>query len=99
MLKLTNLDYVAMNVSGDNYLQWALDTRIMLRSKGLGDTITEGNNSSDKDKYRAIFLIRHHLNESLKNQYLTMENPLELWTALQRRYDHQKTVLLPKSSI
>ncbi|XP_048620099.1 uncharacterized protein LOC125590545 [Brassica napus] len=26
-----------------------------------------------------------------------MENPLDLWTALQRRYDHQKTVLLPKA--
>ncbi|XP_048599570.1 uncharacterized protein LOC125579771 [Brassica napus] len=26
-----------------------------------------------------------------------MENPLELWDALQHRYDHRKTVLLPKA--
>ena len=26
-----------------------------------------------------------------------MENPLELWDALQHRYDHQKMVLLPKA--
>ncbi|KAL0770305.1 hypothetical protein Bca101_035456 [Brassica carinata] len=41
----------------------------MLRSKDLGDTITEDNNSSDKDKYRAIYMIRHHLQENLKTQY------------------------------
>ncbi|XP_013678831.1 uncharacterized protein LOC106383254 [Brassica napus] len=45
----------------------------------------------------AISIIRHYLIEGLKDQYLTMENPLNLWTALQRRYDHQKTVLLPKA--
>lgn len=96
MSKLANLDYTALNLSGDNYLQWALDTKINLRSKGLGDTIAVENKESDKDRYKAISIIRHHLVEGLKNQYLTMENPLDLWTALQRRYDHQKTVLLPK---
>ena len=89
MSKISNLDYAALNLSGDNYLQWALDTKINLRSKGLGDTIIEGNNENDKNRYRAISIIRHHLIEGLKDQYL--------WTALQRRYDHQKTVLLPKA--
>ncbi|XP_048615937.1 uncharacterized protein LOC111215294 [Brassica napus] len=97
MSKISNLDYASLNISGDNYLQWALDTNINLRSKELGDTIIKGNNETDKNRYMAISIIRHHLNESLKDQYLTMENPLELWTALRRRYDHQKTVLLPKA--
>ncbi|XP_033143144.1 uncharacterized protein LOC117132571 [Brassica rapa] len=97
MSKISNLDYAALNLSGDNYLQWALDTKISLRSKGLGDTIIEGNNKTDKNRYKAISIIRHHLIEGLKDQYLTMENPLDLWTALQQRYDHQKTVLLPKA--
>ncbi|XP_048599627.1 uncharacterized protein LOC125579813 [Brassica napus] len=97
MSKISNLDYAALNLSGDNYLQWALDTKINLRSKELGDAIIEGNNETDKNRYRAISIIRHHLIEGLKDQYLTIENPLDLWTALQRRYDHQKTVLLPKA--
>ncbi|XP_048623768.1 uncharacterized protein LOC106378111 [Brassica napus] len=97
MSKISNLDYVALNLSGDNYLQCALDTKINLRSKELGDAITDGNNETDKNLYRAISIIRHHLIEVLKDQYLTMENPLDLWTALQRRYDHQKTVLLPRA--
>ncbi|XP_048623744.1 uncharacterized protein LOC106441844 [Brassica napus] len=85
MSKISNLDYVALNLSGDNYLQWALDTKINFRSKELGDAIIEGNNETDKNRYRAISIIRHHLIEGLKDQYLIMENPLDLWTALQRR--------------
>ncbi|XP_048634046.1 uncharacterized protein LOC106448162 [Brassica napus] len=64
---------------------------------GLGDTITKDNNENEKNRYRAISFIRHHLIESLKDQYMTIENPLDLWNALQHRYDHQKTVLLPKA--
>ncbi|XP_048630557.1 uncharacterized protein LOC125603866 [Brassica napus] len=97
MSKIANLDFSALKSNGDNYLEWALDAKIMLRSKDLGDTITEDNNSSDKDKNRAIYMMRHHFQENLKTQYMTMENPYDLWIALQRRYDHQKTVLLPKA--
>ncbi|XP_048605316.1 uncharacterized protein LOC106363764 [Brassica napus] len=41
--------------------------------------------------------MRHHLIEGLKDQYMTIENPLDLWNALRHRYDHQKMVLLPKA--
>ncbi|KAG7568080.1 GAG-pre-integrase domain [Arabidopsis thaliana x Arabidopsis arenosa] len=55
------------------------------------------NTASDKDRSQAIFHIRHHLAASLKQQYLTLENPLELCVALKKRYDYQKTVLLPQA--
>ncbi|XP_048599829.1 uncharacterized protein LOC106411082 [Brassica napus] len=70
MSKIANLDFSALKSNGDNYLEWALDAKIMLRSKDLGDTITKDNNSSDKEKYRAIYMIRHHLQENLKTQFL-----------------------------
>ena len=31
MSKINNLDFAALNLSGDNYLQWALDTKIILK--------------------------------------------------------------------
>ena len=43
-----------------------------------------------------IFL-RHHLHEGLKAEYLTIKDPLVLWNNLKERYDHQKTVILPKA--
>ena len=37
--------------------------------------------------------MRHHLTEDLRNQYLNIENPRDLWTKLKSRYT---MVLLPK---
>ena len=34
---------------------------------------------------------------SLKNEYLTIKDSLVLWQSLKDRYDHQKTVILPKA--
>ncbi|KAF8113498.1 hypothetical protein N665_0049s0014 [Sinapis alba] len=96
MSNISDLDFAALKVSGENYLQWALDAKISLRAKRLGKCIIEGNNASEKENSRAIMIIRHHLKESLKEQYLTIENPLELWTKLNMKYDHQRTVILPK---
>ena len=43
-----------------------------------------------------IFLL-HHLHEGLKMKYLTIKDPCILWKNLKQRYDHQKTVILPKA--
>ncbi|KAJ0441054.1 hypothetical protein HanIR_Chr16g0793411 [Helianthus annuus] len=44
-----------------------------------------------------MIFLRHHLHEDLKREYLTVEDPLELWTNIKERFDHQKLVLLPKA--
>ena len=44
-----------------------------------------------------MIFLRHHLDEGLKNKYLTIKDLLVLWKNLKERYDHQKTVILPKA--
>ncbi|XP_068339127.1 uncharacterized protein [Pyrus communis] len=44
-----------------------------------------------------MIFIRRHLDEALKSEYLTVENPLALWNALRNRYNHQTTVILPRA--
>ena len=61
-----------------NNLEWVLDMKFILKSKGLGECIAKENNASKKDRYKAILIIRHHLIESLKDQYITIEKPLDL---------------------
>ena len=97
MSNLSKLEFVALNISGDNYLSWVLDAEIHLDAKGLGNTIMEGNTESQQDRARAMIFLRHHLDEGLKSEYLTVKDPLVLWKSLKERYDHQKTVILPKA--
>ncbi|XP_059658965.1 uncharacterized protein LOC132305322 [Cornus florida] len=44
-----------------------------------------------------MIFLRHHLYEELKTEYLTVNDPLTLWKNLNERYEHQKTVILPKA--
>ena len=46
---------------------------------GLKDTIKENNQPSNKDRAKILILIRHDLDESLKNEYLTVKEPVVLW--------------------
>ncbi|XP_058784027.1 uncharacterized protein LOC131658788 [Vicia villosa] len=97
MSNLTKLDFGALDISGKNYLTWALDAQIHLSAEGHGDTIKEGNKSSDQQKAKVMIFLRRHLHEDLKNEYLTVTDPHVLWKNLKDRYDHQKTVILPKA--
>ncbi|KAK9671515.1 hypothetical protein RND81_12G035400 [Saponaria officinalis] len=82
MSNLAKLDFVALDITGKNYLQWVSDAEIHL---------------SPNEKAKAMIFLHHHLNEGLKYEYLTVKDPLTLWTNLKERYDHLKTVILPKA--
>ena len=43
MSNLTKLEFVALDISGKNYLSWILDAEIHLEAMNLGDTIKVGN--------------------------------------------------------
>nr|XP_025886096.1 uncharacterized protein LOC112941152 [Solanum lycopersicum] len=64
---------------------------------GLGDTIKEENKASNQNCARAMIFLRHHLDEILKIEYLTVKDPLVLWKNLKERFDHLKMVIHPKA--
>ncbi|XP_021725277.1 uncharacterized protein LOC110692548 [Chenopodium quinoa] len=97
MSNLTKLEFVTLDITGKNYLSWVLDAKIHLDAKGLGETIKEGNKATLQDKAKAMIFLRHYLHEGLKNEYLTVKDPQYLWSNLKERYDHQKTVILPRA--
>ena len=75
MSNLTKLEFVALDISGNNYLSWILGAKIHLDSSNLGETIKETNSASLQDRAKALIFLRHHLVESLKNEYLTVKDP------------------------
>ncbi|XP_019264261.1 PREDICTED: uncharacterized protein LOC109241893 [Nicotiana attenuata] len=88
---------MALDISGNSYLPWVLDAEIHLDAKGLGDTIKEGNEASSQDKAKAMIFLRHHLDEGLKSEYLTLKDLFQLRTSLKERYDHLKATVLPRA--
>jgi len=97
MSNLAKLDFTARDISGKNYLSWVLDAETHLNANGLGGTIKEKNNASSQHKANGLIFIRRHLHEGLKTEYLIDKDPLVLWNKLIERFDHKKTVILPKA--
>ncbi|XP_071918756.1 uncharacterized protein [Coffea arabica] len=64
---------------------------------GLGNTIVEKNEFSNQDRAKSMIFLRHHLDEGLKSEYLTVKDPLVLRRDLKERFDHLKLVVLPKA--
>ncbi|XP_076937860.1 uncharacterized protein LOC143605743 [Bidens hawaiensis] len=97
MSNLSKLEFAALDISGNNFLPWTLDAKIHLTANNLGDTIKDDTQTTLQEKAKAMIFLRHHLHEDLKREYLTVEDPLELWKSIQDRFDHQKLVLLSKA--
>ena len=87
MANLTKQEFVPLDISGKNYLSWAMDVEMHLESMGLGKTIAQNNDATSQDRAKAMIFLRHHLDESLKTEYLTVKNPLDLWRSLKERFD------------
>ncbi|KAK4259471.1 hypothetical protein QN277_005798 [Acacia crassicarpa] len=94
---LAKLEFMALDITGKNYLSWRLDAEIHLNAHGLEETIKEGNQVSNQDKAKYMIFLCHHLHESLKLEYLIVKDPLVLWNNLKERYDHLKMVIFPKA--
>ncbi|XP_026436143.1 uncharacterized protein LOC113334005 [Papaver somniferum] len=72
-------------------------SKVHLGASSLDKTITKYNKESQEDRSKELIFIRHHLDEALKSQYLTVKDPYTLWTELKDGFDHKKTVTLPRA--
>ena len=66
MSNLTKLEFVTLNLLGNNYLSWILDVEIHLDEMNLGAMIKEGNQASLQDRIKTLIFFRRHLHEGFK---------------------------------
>ena len=57
MSNLTKLEFIALDISGKNYLSWILDAEIHLEVMNLGDTIKEGKLHFTTLNYHSFFTL------------------------------------------
>ena len=88
MTNLVNLEFVALDIMGKNYMSWILNVEMYLQSMGLIDIIKENNNTTLQDKTKSIIFLRRHLDEGLECEYLTVKDASVLCKDLKDRYDH-----------
>ncbi|XP_070037186.1 uncharacterized protein [Nicotiana tomentosiformis] len=97
MTEIIKQKFVALKISGKNYMTWVLDAEIHLDAMGLGDAIKDKNKACTQGSVKAFIFLHHHLDEGLKIEYLTVKDPLVLWNDLKKRYDNLKLVTFPQA--
>ncbi|GJS92894.1 retrovirus-related pol polyprotein from transposon TNT 1-94 [Tanacetum coccineum] len=95
MSNLSKLEFNAFDVTEKNYMPWVLDVKMHLESMRIAQTIVENNDSPPQDKVRANIFLRKHIDNGLKFEYFTTEDPSILWKDLKDCFNNQMEVLLP----
>ncbi|KAF8108215.1 hypothetical protein N665_0113s0005 [Sinapis alba] len=85
MSNFTSIEFELFDITGNNYLAWALYAEFFLSTKGLEGTILEGNQTQSQEKAKAMIFFRHHFHGDLKNEYLTVKDPQVVWNNLKER--------------
>ena len=70
---------------------------IHLESMDFEKIIAQDNDTTSQDHAKVVIFLRHHLDEGLETEYLTVKNPLELWNNSKDRLNHLKLVILSKA--
>ncbi|XP_047252149.1 uncharacterized protein LOC124887028 [Capsicum annuum] len=96
MSNIFKREFSALEILDKTYMSSALDAEIHLNAVGLADTIKNDNKVSNQDKAKAMIFLRHHLDEGLKMEYLTIKDSLMLQNNLKEIYDHLKMPIHPQ---
>ena len=100
MDNISKKEFAELALDGRNYLTWAMNVKINLAARNLISTITtpaqDAPTIPEAAKFASLHFIRHHLDPTLKEEYMMEENPKNLWDSLKERYDQQRSVMLPK---
>src|ERR1700738_2854198 len=91
--------FTPLAADGSNYLEWENDARVALGAEEttiyLDKTTAEGQ--PDSLKCQVLILLRRHIHPSLRQQYIKVDHPADLWTQLRDRFHHEQTIFLPEA--
>ena len=95
-------EFEQLALDGQNYPTWDVDVKVSLSSRGLYRAVAPPQEGvaplDDQYVFSTLYIIWSHIHPDLKAEYLLEENPRNLWTSLKKRYEQQKTLILPAAN-
>jgi hypothetical protein len=102
MTGIVSREFPELTQDGLNYLTWASDVEIVLEGRCIKDALIEGTPTAPSktipaDNAKALHFLRHHMCETLKNEYMAERSASALWTALNKRFSRLKYTIQPQA--
>ena len=78
--RMQPLLFEALEPDGRNYMEWSIDARSYLCAEELDDTLKSPTLEElpTSSKWKALLVLRRHLDASLWQQYIQVDNPYDL---------------------
>ena len=96
--RLQSLVFPLLDVSGSNYLEWAMDAKTYLIAEEIDDVIQEAAEALPASTLAKVLqALRRHLDSLLRCEYIQVEHLAKLWAQLQARFLHEKIIFLPQA--
>jgi hypothetical protein len=97
--RIQPLFFDPLEPDGSNYLGWHIDMRTYLCAEELNATLElePEKEIPSTYKWQTLLILRRHLDSSLQQQYIQVEEPAELWAALEARFKHEETIFFAPS--
>ena len=96
--KVQSLLFEALEADDSNYLRWSIDVKTHLAAEELDAAInSKAKEISVAMQSKALLILRRHIDYSLRDQYLLIEKPDELWKELKARFFYEKTIHLSQA--
>uniref|UniRef100_A0ACD5WNY7 Uncharacterized protein n=1 Tax=Avena sativa TaxID=4498 RepID=A0ACD5WNY7_AVESA len=102
MTGIVSREFPELTQDGLNYLTWASDVEIVLEGRCIKDALIAGTPTAPSktipaDNAKALHFLRHHMCETLKNEYMAERSASALWTALNKRFSRLKYTIQPQA--
>lgn len=97
--RVTQLYFKPLAPDGTNFLDWHFNIRSYLSAEAMIYTLKPNLEKEIESalKWQTLLVLRRHLDPSLRMQYIHEEDPTILWTALESRFQHEETIILPQA--
>ena len=91
--------FEALETDGSNYLEWSINAKSYLCAEELDGTLESPipGDLLPTLKWKALLILRRHLDVSLRQQYIQVEDLDTLWEQLEAKFHHEKTIFLPQA--
>lgn len=77
---LTKLKIIALDIRENNYI----GAKMSLGKNRLFETIDNSKTMSDEKKAKTIIFLQHHIQDDLKDEYITKQDHADFWQSLKR---------------
>ena len=78
MANIDKLQFLAVKITGENYVEWVTNVKPYLVMKKITETIIIGNKSPPEHIAEPIIFMKKDLDENLTHDYASVEDPAGL---------------------